>query len=368
MCKMKANILRFIFVFQFFCAALLCAQEKEIPLGVLTELSGPFAVNGVDCKAGHESALKAFSENGKVGKYKIVLVYGDSKGEGKTAVTEFNKLVAEKKVFGVLVNRSQAAMPLNPLSKLKKIPLLGVVGHPSFVSENDYAFRVYPSSKYEGPFLAENILKKGFKKIAALGLQDEYLVALQSETLNHFKSKGGEVLIDESVTENELDFISLVSRVTRANPDIIFVNFGVSQSGILIRKLREQGLKQPIISNFWIQKSDVIDAAGKDAIEGTGFVGIASELPKFEKALNEVLPGSKASSVFYACHVATALAIQAIKDSKEDIKDSQSFYKALSRASELQLLDEKLPIIQREISFHLEFSNIIGGKVVPERG
>lgn len=349
-----------------FCSSFAFAVDKEIRIGVLTELSGPFATNGKDCRIGHETAMNAFSTNGQVGPYKVKLVYGDSRGEGKTAVTEFNKLIDQDNVQAVLLNRSQVGMPINPLSKAKKVALLGVVGHSHFAAENPYAFRFYPSSIDEGAYLAKKILEKNIKTMAAVGLQDEFLVALQDETIKTFKKAGGQVLLDERITEADVDLSSLVSKLSGAKPDLIFVNLGIGQTGFLIRKIREQGMRQPIISNFWVQKKEVIDNAGIAAIEGTGFVAISTKLPGFSKELDKVSSGLKASSVYYACHVALASALQAIRDAKSEVQDREDFYQAMLAVKSLKLLDETLPVIEREVKFTMEFSTINNGVPVVE--
>lgn len=342
------------------------AQENEIRLGVLTELSGQFASNGNDCRAGHSAALKAFSNNGNVGKYKIKLIYGDSKGEGKAAVSEMNKLLAQDSVIAILANRSQVVMPLNPISRARKVPLLGVAAHPDLISENEYAFRFYPSTQFEGPMLAKKMIEHGAKKVAALGLQDEYLVALQKSTTEELKKLGATVVYDETVTDNELDFNTLISRIAAKQPDYLLINFGLGQSGVVIRKIRERGLKQPIVSNFWIQKEDVIKNAGKENMEGAGSIGIAATLPKFGEALQEFAPGARSSTIYYACHVALASFLHAVKNSPVDVKDSTSALQALQNLKKVELLDETLPVKDREVQFTLEYSTIRDGQIHPE--
>src|SRR4051794_39605292 len=71
--KLKAWLhLSFLLVFW---PGFLFAEEHEIKLGVLTELSGQFASNGVDCRIGHDTALKAYTDQGKIGDYRVRLIY-----------------------------------------------------------------------------------------------------------------------------------------------------------------------------------------------------------------------------------------------------------------------------------------------------
>ena len=44
---------------------------QKIDIGVLTELSGPFAINGEDCKAGQQLAYNLMTKQGEIGNYKI---------------------------------------------------------------------------------------------------------------------------------------------------------------------------------------------------------------------------------------------------------------------------------------------------------
>lgn len=339
-----------------------CFSEDNYNIGIITELSGPFAANGEDCKIGHASAMTAYTEKGLINKKKVNLLYGDSRGEGKTGINELNKLLSGNELLAVLVNRSQVAMPINSISKSKKISLVGVAGHPDFVESNPYAFRLFPSAKYESQAIIRVLTELKVKSIAVISLEDEYLSALKNNVLSDFKSTGGKVLYEDSVIEGESDFTSIASKIAQANAEAVFVNLGLSQTGIMIKKLREQKVKSPLFSNFWVQKKEVIDAAGKENIEGTFFIGVSNQLPGFAKILKSIRADLKPSGVTYSCHAALGFVLQALNGNK-GIDNKESLYQELLQLKEFHLIDETIGIENREAVFKFSKFVIKNGEV-----
>lgn len=332
--------------------------NAEIELGVITELSGSFIANGEDCRLGHETAMNAYTENGAINGQKIKLVYGDSRGEGKTAINELRKLISANNLNAILVNRSQVAMAISPILLAKRLPMVAVAAHPDLIRLNSFAFRIFPSSRAEAEAISRELARRQLKSIAMVSLEDEYLIALRDSIRQMLPKR--QILLDETVLEGEMDYVSLASRILILKPQVVFVNLGINQSGLLIRRLREQSTSLAIFSNFWVQKKEVIGAAGKANTENVFFVGLSNDLPQFERELKRLNPALLPTANYYACHAALGVVLQTIRRNP-GIQSAQDMHKALLETKSVSLLDEKLEMREREALFRLSTYEIKNG-------
>ena len=355
------------FSFAIVCvAALSVAAEvpkKTIKIGLLAELTGPSAINGVNCSQGYELARRSFAPDNRVGDAQLVLLHGDSKGEALTGVSEFKKLVEIEHAIAMISNRSQIGMALNPISKEKKIPLLGVVGHSDFVNENRYAFRFWPSTKIQAPLLAQKMVDLNKKKLAILTTEDEWTISYTKNFVQEYRQRGAEIVFQDTVTGDPSEFPALIAKIKQSNPDALFMNLTVAQLGVIIKKIRELGMTQQIFSNYWGGSKDVLETAGKYT-EGLIFDAPKTTWKNFSKQLQEYFGQTNPSGVTYGCYAALSTLIQALSAHAE-IQDSASLYKALLETPSVKLLDGELQIKDREALIAIEIYTIRNGKVVP---
>ncbi len=101
------------------------AQEKPIRIGVLYDLSGPFAAAGsVASSIGAQIAIDLTNERGGVlGKHKIEAVNADSQSKADVAINEAERLISQEHVDIILgIYASAAAVPLaSKVEEQKKI-------------------------------------------------------------------------------------------------------------------------------------------------------------------------------------------------------------------------------------------------------
>ena len=91
------------------------AQDAPIRIGVIYDLSGPFAAAGsVPCAIGAQIAIDIVNERGGVaGKYKVQPINADSQSKADAAINEVERLISQEKVEIVLgVYASAHAVPL----------------------------------------------------------------------------------------------------------------------------------------------------------------------------------------------------------------------------------------------------------------
>ncbi len=337
--------------------------ESEVPVGLMMELSGQFSRLGEDCRKGFQIAKDLYTKDGKAGAHPVRLIFTDNQGSAKGGLTEFRRLVDIEKVQIVLTTRSPVGLAINPLSQRQKIPIFGVVGHPDFVDQNEYAFRAWPSVEKEGTALAKHVVATGARKAAVITLEDDYFLAMGRGFSNELAAAGGKVVYHETVLPGDRDFASLLGKF-KEHIDVFFVNLGPAQNGMFIKRLRELGFSQQVVSNFLIGTADALSNAGS-AADGTHFVELDFQQPRYLKEIAQRFDGEGASPIGYSCYVSlsTVLTMLSERAASDASVNSASIYELLKGLNEVHLLDGPVRILEREIQFGLKVREIRSGAV-----
>ncbi|MFI5002598.1 MAG: ABC transporter substrate-binding protein [Reyranellales bacterium] len=234
------------------------AEDETIRIGVLYDLSGPFAAAGsVASSIGAHIAMDLVNERGGVaGKYKVVPVDGDSQSKADVAINEAERLIGQEKVNIVLgVYSSAHAVPLAAkLEEQKKIMwITTAVATSVFKGKNlNYVFRAQIHSDQYGQagayFLAERAKEKlGVEpkdlKAAIIHEDGPYGVGVGDADDHFCKEKGLQVVLKEAYSSSAPDLSSLVTKVKRAQADVILHTGYNPDITLFLRQGRESGLR-----------------------------------------------------------------------------------------------------------------------------
>jgi len=116
-----------------------------------------------------------------------------------------------------------------------------------------------------GNYLAINF--KG-KKVAIVHDKTPYGKGLADETKKAMNAKGLTEVMYEGVNTGEKDYSALVSKLKQANVDVVYFGGLHTEAGLIIRQMRDQGLKAPLMGGDGIVSSEFTAIAGPGA-EGT---------------------------------------------------------------------------------------------------
>ena len=332
-----------------------CVAAPRFTFGVLSPLSGSFAVFGESNRCGVDGAIKNTQPN-------FDIVYGDSRGESAPAVAEYKRLTGQYKDVFMFVQRSTAGMAVNSLSARDKIPLFGGLGHPKFAPSNPSAWQFWVSSDDEGGAIAKAALKRNLKRMAVLTVDDEWSVTVSNGFREAFIKGGGTIVRDDSVLPTDPDIKPLLLKAAKVKADGLFLNVNISQLGVGIKQARDLGLSYPIYSTFWCSTPDVLNTAGA-AANGVTFVEMETDLPKFKKDVADCSPNPPSSAVL-STYAATKFALQVL-EANPTLQNIDEFHAALERETEVRLPDLSLAIINRQVKFPIVVKEINDGKPQP---
>src|SRR5919204_3378837 len=239
--------------------SLLRAQEKPIRIGVLYDLSGPFAAAGsVPCAIGAQIAIDLTNEHGGVlGKYKVEPVKADSQSKADVAINEAERLMDQEKVDIILgIYSSAHAVPLaTKLEAQKKILwITTAIASAVFKGKNlQYVFRAQIHSDQYGEagaaFLAENAKGKlGVEpkdlKVAVIYEDGPYGTGVAEAQLAQCKEHGiNQIVLREGYSASTPDLSSLVTKLKRARADVILHTGYNPDITLFLRQARESGLR-----------------------------------------------------------------------------------------------------------------------------
>jgi branched-chain amino acid transport system substrate-binding protein len=245
--------------------------SAQVKLGVGGPLTGGSAAFGAQLKNGVEQAVEDINAAGGILGQKIQLSTGDDRADPKEGVSVANKFVGDGVKFVVGHFNSGVTMPASEVYQENGIlEITPAATNPKVTERNMWnIFRTCGRDDQQGKVAGDYILKnfKG-KKVAVIHDKTTYgqgLADVAKATIN----KGGikEVLY-EGVNKDDKDFSALVSKIKASGADLIYWGGLHDTGGLILRQLRSQGVKAPLMGGDGITDDEFAAIAGPGA-EGT---------------------------------------------------------------------------------------------------
>ncbi|MBV9858841.1 MAG: ABC transporter substrate-binding protein [Alphaproteobacteria bacterium] len=239
------------------------AQEQTVRIGLLHDLSGPFAGAGsVPLSIGAQLAIDYVNGKGGVaGKYKVVPVPADSQSKVDVGINEAERLLNQEKVDIILgVYSSAQAVPLAAkVDEQKKILWINSAVATTVLKDRHLRYTFRPTVNSDGyaqaaiTFIGDNAKAKlgSDPKELKLALIDEdgpYGTSIQQGDETWSQKKGvGSIVLKESYSASTPDLSSLITKLRRARPDAI-IHAGYNPDiTLFLRQAREAGLRFKIL-------------------------------------------------------------------------------------------------------------------------
>src|SRR5437588_10733371 len=234
------------------------AQAETVRIGVVYDLSGPFAAGGsVACSIGAQIAIGLVNERGGIGgKYKVVPINADCQSKVDVAINEVERLISQEKVEIINgVYASAHAVPLSAKVEAQKkiLWITTAIATAVFKDKNlQYVFRgqIHSDQYAEAfvSFIGENAKTKlGTEpknvKIAIIHEDGPYGLGVAEGTERFGKEKGLQIVRREGYSATAPDLSSLVTKLKRAGADVISHCGYNPDITLFLRQARESGLR-----------------------------------------------------------------------------------------------------------------------------
>ncbi|HEV2550302.1 MAG TPA: ABC transporter substrate-binding protein [Stellaceae bacterium] len=256
---------RFCLTGGFIAAALLLSATmsaqaetaKKIKIGVVYDYSGPLAAGGSELHAlGTKIMIDYFNQQGGIEGYQIEPIYADAQSKPDIAINEAVRLIEKENVDILLgfFSSAQCVPIAQRVDQLKKFMWITTCIS-SAVLENrnlKYVFRPQPSGRQFGlastSFIAAYAEEKFGKKpkdlrVAIIHEDGAYGVDVAMGNEHGAKKAGFEIVLDEGYAATTPDLSSLVTKLKRARPDVIFHTGYNPDITLFLRQARDMGLR-----------------------------------------------------------------------------------------------------------------------------
>ncbi len=245
--------------------------DAQIKFGVAGPLTGSNAAFGAQLKNGFEQAIEDINAAGGIQGQKITTTVGDDVGDPKQGVSVANKFAAEGVKFVVGHFNSGVTMPTSEVYQENGMLAITPASTNPRVTDRGMwnVFRVCGRDDQQGAVAAAYILKHmKDKKIAIVHDKTTYGQGLADETRKAMHKGGMKEVLYEGINLGDKDFSALVSKIKASGADLVYWGGLHTEGGLLVRQLRDQGVKAPLFGADGIT-SDEFAAIGGPGVEGT---------------------------------------------------------------------------------------------------
>ena len=263
-------------------AAPLHAQQKELKVGVIYDYTGPLAAGGsIAAGLGTKAAIDMINERGGVEGYKIKAIYADAQSKADVAINEMTRLLDQEKVDIVMGLFSSAhCVPIaQQMDARKKFMWANVCVASAVLKDKklQYVFRAQVHSDQFGEasctFLSENAKTKLGKdtkdlKVAIIYEDGPYGAGVAAGNEAKCKALGMQTVLKEGYAATSPDLSSLITKLRRAQPDVILHTGYNPDITLFWRQAKEQGLKWSALIGHgagYGQYDKLRETLGKDA-------------------------------------------------------------------------------------------------------
>ena len=320
-----------------FLAAAATAQaddaSKTIKIGVVYDLTGPFAGGGSELHyLGAKIMIDWFNAHGGVDGYKVDAIYADAQSKPDVAINEAVRLIEQEKVDMLLgfYSSAECVPAAARIEEFKKFMWITTcIASPVLRDRHlKYVFRAQPYGVQWGLASTEMVaayakaqLGKDPKdvRIAIIHEDGAYGVDVAKGNEEGAKESGLNVVLDEGYSITSPDLSSLVTKLKRARPDVIFHTGYNPDISLFLRQARELGLRFDALIGHGAGYTDytrIKQAVGSDAnyffdvdpisIWETNPKALKPELPPLIKMVGDAYMKAKPDTILMSPHLGMA--------------------------------------------------------------
>jgi branched-chain amino acid transport system substrate-binding protein len=230
---------------------------KTLKIGVVYDLTGPFAGGGSDLHyLGAKIIIDWFNAQGGIDGYKVEPIYADAQSKPDVAINEAVRLIEQEKVDMLLgfYSSAECVPAAARVEQFKKFMWITTcIASPVLEGRNlQYVFRPQPYGRQWGLASTEMVaayskaqLGKDPKelKVAIIHEDGAYGTDVAKGTAEGATEAGFQVVVNEGYSASAPDLSSLVTKLKRGQPDVIFHTGYNPDITLFLRQARELGLK-----------------------------------------------------------------------------------------------------------------------------
>ena len=259
-------------------AATAAAQQKgRIKIAVQAPLSGEQAAIGEHIKLGAQLAVEESAKSFKDLGYDLVLVPQDDQAKPEVGVANARNMVADPEVLVIVGHfNSGVALPSSEVYKDAMLTMISPANTATEITDRGYpnVNRVCGRDDVQGPvgarFTAQDLK---FKSVYIIHDKTLYGQGVAENFRNEAKKLGLNVLGFDG-TEERANFSPMIIPLKAKNPDLVYFGGIYHQGGLLLKQLREKGVKAKFMGPDGLDSAEMAKIAGS-AVVGSYYTSVA---------------------------------------------------------------------------------------------
>lgn len=274
------------------------AHAQDIPIAAIGPMTGQYASFGAQFKAGAEMAVADINAAGGVNGKKLTLAIEDDACDPKQAVAGANKLAARKVRLVAGHFCSGSSIPASKVYAEEGIIQISPAStNPKLTDERagPNVFRVCGRDDQQGGVAGRYLATKfKGKRVAIIHDKTAYGKGLADETQKAMNAAGLKEVLYEPYTAGEKDYRALVSKLKAANVDVVYLGGYHTEGGLIVRQMREQGMKTILVGGDALVTQEYWQITGN---AGAGTLMTFSPDPRKSPAAAEVVKRFRAKNI-----------------------------------------------------------------------
>lgn len=250
-------------------------RGKSVKIAVVVPLTGDVASEGQGLRRGVELAVEE-ANAAKRFPFKVEVAPFDDRADPKEAVSAANLVVGDPSIVASIAHyNSGCAIPAAKIyARAPMAMITPAATNPEVTAQQlkpDWtgprvAFRICPTDEGQAAYAAWYIRRKlGKSRVAVIDDKTAYGHGLTEEFQKRLEALSGTVSSSDGVAVGDKDFKALLTRLHAAHPDAVYFGGLYPEAGLIVRQMRELGMKAPFFTSDGSRTSGFFEVAGPAA-------------------------------------------------------------------------------------------------------
>ena len=251
------------------CTAASAFAADPIKIGVDGPFTGGSSSMGVSMRDGVRMATDEINKSGGVLGRQILLVERDDEAKNERGVQIAQELISKEKVVATVgyINTG-VGLASERFFQEAKIPVMNNVATGSVLTHQfddqpeNYIFRNAAHDSIQAPMIAEEAVKRGYKKVAILADSTNYGQLGRADLEKALALKGIKPVAEEKFNIKDVDMTAQLLKAKEAGAEAI-LTYGIGpELAQIANGMTKLGWKVPMIGSWTLSMANFIDNAG----------------------------------------------------------------------------------------------------------
>ena len=261
------------------------ADKPELRIGSVVAMTGPASALGLPEKNALELLQEQLASDTSL-PFTVKFITYDDASDPTKAVNNVRKLITEDRAHVVICcSTTPTSMAILETVTQAKVPNISLALGQSVIEpakDRHWIFKTPSTDQLQVTGLVDDMVKRGIKKVAFLGLEDSFgeggWIAMQSVA----KAKGVEIVASERFSRTDTNFTPQALKVRQSNPAAVYIHAIPPSSALVHQALKRVGYAGPIYHSGGSANNAFISIGKQDvegALLGTTPVLVYKDLP-----------------------------------------------------------------------------------------